>query len=77
MILERFPEVKGLSLSEKAQLVEELQHEIEEDFYNMPVDPELVAQMERDLEEYRRDPSKGKTWEEVRDGILRRAGKLA
>ena len=61
MILERVPQVKAMSLAEKVQLYDELWQELEADFHRLPVDEEMIAAMDRELEEYRRDPSRGST----------------
>lgn len=64
MILERFPELLKLSEDERIQLSEELSDTV---FLDEPVtDPLIVAELERRMEEYRRDPSLGKPWSEVR-----------
>ena len=77
MILERVPQVKAISLAEKVQLYDELWQELETHFNRLPVSEETIAAMDRELEEYRRDPSTGSTWEEVRARIRSRAGKGA
>ena len=77
MILERVPQVKAMSLAEKVQLYDELWQELETHFNRLPVSEETIAAMDRELEEYRRDPSTGSTWEEVRARIRSRAGKGA
>ena len=64
MIIERFPELQKLSEEERIQLCAELGGII---FFDEPVtDPELIAAFERQMEEYRRDPSLGRPWSEVR-----------
>lgn len=75
MILERVPQVKEMSLAEKVQLYDELWHELEAHFQRLPMDEGMIADMDRELEEYRLDPSKGSTWEEVRSRIRSRARK--
>jgi len=77
MILGRVPQVKAMSLAEKVQLYDELWQELETHFNRLPVSEETIAAMDRELEEYRRDPSTGSTWEEVRARIRSRAGKGA
>lgn len=61
-----------MGLAEKVQLYDELWQELEAHFHRMPVDPETIADIDRELEEYRRDPSKGSTWEQVRERIVSR-----
>ena len=64
MILERFPELLKLSDDERIQLSEELSGTV---FLDEPVtDPAIIAELERRMEEYRRDPSLGRPWSEVR-----------
>ncbi len=64
MILERFPELLKLTETERRQLSTELSNTL---FTDEPVtDPEIVAELERRMEEYRRDPSLGRPWSEVR-----------
>ena len=64
MIIERFPELQKLTEDERIQLCAELGGII---FLDEPVtDPGLIAVFERQMEDYRRDPSLGKPWSEVR-----------
>lgn len=62
-----------MSLAEKVQLYDELWQELEAHFHRMPVDPETIAEMDHELEEYRHDPAKGATWEQVRERIVSRS----
>jgi putative addiction module component (TIGR02574 family) len=64
MILERFPELLKLSEPERLQLLTELRGTILSD--EPVVDPAIVAELERRMEEYRRDPSTARPWTEVR-----------
>jgi putative addiction module component (TIGR02574 family) len=66
-----------MSLAEKVQLYDELWQELEAHFQRMPVGQETIADMDREMEEYRRDPSKGSTWEQVRERIVSRVCKSA
>jgi putative addiction module component (TIGR02574 family) len=77
MILERVPQVKEMSLAEKAQLYDELWQELERQFQQMPISEEMIADMDREMGEYRREPSKGSTWEQVRERIRNRARQSA
>lgn len=72
MMLERVPQVMEMSLAEKVQLYDELWQELEDHFHRMPVDPRLISAMDHEMEEYRRDPSQGSTWEQVRERIVSR-----
>lgn len=73
MILERVPQVKDMSLAEKVQLYDELWEDLDAHFRQMPVSEEMIADVDREMEEFRRDPSKGSTWEQVRERIRSRA----
>jgi len=64
MILERFPELLKLSETERLQLLTELRGTLFSD--EVLVDPVIVAELERRMEEYRRDPSIARPWSEVR-----------
>lgn len=72
MILERFPEVRRLPASEKLLFVSELWNELEEQPENLPVEPEVVAELERRMEHFRQHPGDFTTWEAVKQGILAR-----
>ncbi len=76
MILERFPEIQQLNDDELWQLYAELSDKL---FVDEPVtDPEIIAELDRRWEEYRRDPSTTKPWSVVREQLrgkyLRPAG---
>ena len=64
MILERFPELLKLSEIERLQLCTELSGTLFSD--QAVTDPALLAELERRMEEYRRDPSTARPWTEVR-----------
>ena len=67
MIIERFPELLKLSEDERIQLSEELSETV---FLDEPVtDPLIIAELERQMEEYRRDSSLGRPWSGVRDRL--------
>ncbi len=68
-MLERVPQVQAMSLAEKAQLVDELWQDLEAHFNAMPISPEMLAEMDQELNELRRDPSRGSTWEQVRERL--------
>jgi putative addiction module component (TIGR02574 family) len=63
MILERFPEIKALSPEERGQLIGELS---ELALAELESDPRFIAELDRRREEYRRDPSTGSSWPQVR-----------
>ena len=70
MILEKFPEVQQLSPSEKLQFVSELWNELEANPSNVPVSPEIIAELDRRMEHFRQHPDEFTTWEEVKERIL-------
>lgn len=70
MILERLPEVQKLSPEEKWVLVDELWASLVDDAASGPVDPEMLAELERRMAEYEAHPETATTWEKIRDGLL-------
>lgn len=70
MILERFPDVRRLPASEKLLFVSELWNELEEHPGELPVEPEVVAELERRMEHFRQHPDEFTTWEAVKQRIL-------
>jgi putative addiction module component (TIGR02574 family) len=71
MILEQHPELSRLSTSEKLLLVSELWDALAADPSNIPVAPEHLAELDRRMEEYQKDPSQVTTWEAIKAGLLR------
>ena len=64
MILERFPELQQLTREERTLLCAELGGII---FIDEPItDPEIIAAMDRKMDEYHRDTSLGRPWSEIR-----------
>lgn len=63
MILDRFPEIRKLTPDERSQLMTELSELVLDELES---DPLFIAELERRHEEYRRDPSTGSSWPEVR-----------
>ena len=70
MILERFPEVRKLSPSEKLIFVSELWNELEAYPSEVPVPPEIIAELDRRMENFRQHPDQFTTWEAVKKRIL-------
>jgi len=70
--IERIPELRTLSPAEKHSLVTELWDDLASNPEDIPITPEQIAELERRLEEYRKNPDLGSSWEEVKAGILRR-----
>ena len=72
MIAERFPEIQSLTKQERVLLYCELRDLVVQENELLTPDTEIVAELERRMEEYRRNPGEAKTWEEVRERL--RAG---
>ena len=70
MILERIPELNRLTPSEKLLLVSELWNDLAAHPTDVPVSREQMAERDRRMAEYRRDPSKVTTWEAIQKRIL-------
>lgn len=65
MILEQHPQLALLSADEKLQLIDELWLVLDAEEGLKPT-REFIAELNRRMEEYRRDPSTGRTWEQVK-----------
>ncbi len=72
MILETMPEVSRLTIAEKLLLVTELWADLASHPTEVPVSREQIAELDRRMEAYRRDPSHVTTWEAVQQRILGR-----
>lgn len=70
MILERFPEVQNMSSSEKLILVSELWNDLEAHPSEVPVSREIIAELDRRMEQFRSNPGAFITWEAVKERIL-------
>jgi putative addiction module component (TIGR02574 family) len=66
MILERQPEVLKFTKAEQATLYGELGDLLARDDAWHQLSPEVIAELDRGMDEYRLDPSTGRTWEEVK-----------
>ena len=69
-MIEKIPELRTLSASEKLTLVTELWEDLASQPEDIPTTSEQIAEVDRRLEEYRRNPSLGSSWEEVKARIL-------
>ena len=69
-MIERIPELRTLSASEKLALVTELWEDLASKPEDIPITPEQIAEVDRRLEEYRQNPGLGSSWEEVKARIL-------
>ena len=77
---------KSLSVDERLRLIDELWLSIAADAergdpraveainLEYPVDPELLAELERRSEEFERDPSCAVPWEDLREELKRKYG---
>ncbi len=70
MILETMPDVKQLTAAEKLLLVSELWDDLAAHPTEVPVSRERIAELDRRMEAYRRDPSQVTTWEAIQQRIL-------
>jgi putative addiction module component (TIGR02574 family) len=69
MILDRIPEIMKLTKAEQAELFGELGDLLARDDGWDELSPEIIAELDRRMEEYRGDPSSGRTWEQVKGKI--------
>jgi putative addiction module component (TIGR02574 family) len=72
MILESIPEVRRLTPAEKLQLVSELWDDLASQPANVPVSAEIIAELDRRMAEYHRDPSRVTSWEAIQRKLLGR-----
>ena len=72
MILEKIPAVNSLSATEKLLLVSELWDDLAAHPTEVPVSREQIAELDRRMEEYRRDPGQVTSWEAIQQRILGR-----
>ncbi len=70
MILDQYPEVRQLSSAEKLIFVTELWNDLEEHPSEVPVSREIVAELDRRMEQFRQNPDQFTTWEVVKARIL-------
>ena len=70
MILEQFPDLQALALHDKMLLVQELLCLIAQEEKPNPI---LAALIKRRLAEHAGNPDEGRTWEAVKEDLLKRA----
>jgi len=65
-------QVRTLPREEQLKVAEQIWSELGED---LPIEtPEMLAELERRAEEFRKNPNNGVPWEEVRNDIRQRFG---
>lgn len=72
VILETIPDVNLLTPAQKLLLVSELWDDLAAHPTEVPVSREQIAELDRRVEAYRRDPSQVTSWEAVQQRILGR-----
>jgi putative addiction module component (TIGR02574 family) len=77
MILEQHPELQRLSPADKLTLVAELWDDLAAHPEDVPVSPEWIAELDRRMEAYRKDPTQVTTWEAVKARLLGRTADAA
>ena len=70
MILEQHPELSRLSPADKLMLVNELWYDLAANPDQIPVSDEVIAELDRRMEVYKKDPTAVSTWEEIQLRIL-------
>ena len=70
VILEQHPDIQRLSPSEKLALVTELWDDLAAHPADIPVTSEEIGELDRRMEEYRKDPTQVTTWEAIKQRIL-------
>jgi putative addiction module component (TIGR02574 family) len=70
MILERIPDLRKLSAAEKLLLATELWDDLAAHPTEVPVSREQIAELDRRMEEYRRNPEQVTSWDVVQKRIL-------
>jgi putative addiction module component (TIGR02574 family) len=69
-MLERHPDIQRLTPSEKLALVTELWDDLAAHPADLPVTSEELAELDRRMEDYRKDPTKVTTWEAIQQRLL-------
>ena len=65
---------RDLSIPERIQLVEDIWDSIAAETEALPLTAEQQAELDRRLEEHRRDPDSAIPWEQVREELYKRGG---
>ena len=69
VIAEKIPALAQLSVQEKLLLASELWDEVTARADEIPIPQHILDELDRRMEEYRRDPSAGSPWPEVKQRI--------
>jgi len=72
MIIETIPGVNRLTTAEKLVLVSELWDDLAANPAKVPVSHEQIAELDRRIEAYHRDPGQVTSWEAIQQRILGR-----
>lgn len=72
MLLDQYPDVRSLSSAEKLILVSELWDDLAEHPSEMPVSREIIEELNRRMEHFRRNPGEFTTWEAIQEKVLGR-----
>jgi len=70
------PQVSGLSMEDKLSLVEQLWDQIAKADEDVPLTEWHKQELDKSLDEYRKNPREGSSWEEAKKRILARAAAL-
>jgi putative addiction module component (TIGR02574 family) len=70
MILDRHPDIQRLSPPEKLALVTEVWDDLATHPENIPVTAEQIAELDRRMEEHRKNPTEVTKWEDIKQRIL-------
>jgi len=70
MITEKIPEIEKLKPEEKLLLISEIWEDLSRNPEQIPVSEDTIRELDKRLEEFEKDPTQGKSWEEVKRGIL-------
>lgn len=72
MILETIPDVNRMTPAQKLLLVTELWDDLAAHPTEVPVSREQIAELDRRMADYRRNPNEVTTWEAIQQRILGR-----
>ena len=70
MILEQHPDLRQLSPADKLSLVTELWDDLASQPDEIPVTSEQIAELDRRMAAYRKDPTQVTTWAAIKSRIL-------